>query len=91
MNDLIELDRYPYSGHSILMGKEEGGWQDREYILRYFDRAVGTALRRYREYVEKGIGAGRRPELTVGGLIRSVGGWKKASELAGSGDSVEGR
>jgi REP element-mobilizing transposase RayT len=90
VNDLSELDRYPYSGHSIVMGKEEGGWQDRDYVLRYFDRAVGAARRRYREYVEKGIGAGRRPELTGGGLIRSVGGWKKARELAGSGTRLKG-
>jgi hypothetical protein len=31
--------------------------------------------------VEKGVANGKRPELTGGGLIRSVGGWAAAKEL----------
>jgi hypothetical protein len=33
-----------------------------------------TARRRYREFVEKEIRKGKRPELVGGGLIRSLGG-----------------
>ena len=31
--------------------------------------------------MEKGIADGKRPELTGGGLIRSVGGWAAAKAL----------
>jgi hypothetical protein len=41
-------------------------------------------------YVGKGVEAGRRPELTGGGLIRSVGGWTRAKELAGTGIRLKG-
>ena len=34
-----------------------------------------AAQKKYRDFVEKGIGRGRNPELTGGGLLRSVGGW----------------
>jgi putative transposase len=85
VKDLNELERYPYSGHSILMGKGKSDWQDVGYVLGYFGSKVRVARRRYREYIEKGVDTGRRPELTGGGLIRSVGGWTRARELAGTG------
>ena len=31
--------------------------------------------KKYRDFVEKGIGRGRNPEITGGGLLRSIGGW----------------
>ena len=90
VKELSELDHYPYSGHSILMGKAKSDWQDMSYVLGCFGSKVRIARRRYKEYVEEGIEAGRRPELTGGGLIRSIGGWKKAKELAGSGIRLKG-
>ena len=36
---------------------------------------MSLARRRYREYVKKGIAAGKRPDLIGGGLVRSAGGW----------------
>lgn len=36
-----------------------------------------NAKTNYLSYVEKGLGQGRRPELTGGGLIRSLGGWSE--------------
>jgi hypothetical protein len=38
---------------------------------------VKIARREYREFVEKGIDQGRRPELQGGGLVRSAGGDKR--------------
>ena len=69
------MGKYPYSGHSVLMGKVKNDWQDIEWVLRLFDERVRVARRRYHEFVEKGIPMGRRKELTGGGLIRSMGGW----------------
>jgi REP element-mobilizing transposase RayT len=60
-----ELDKYPYCGHSVLMGKNKREWQDVDYILKFYDSKYLTARRRYREYVKKGLADGRRPELVA--------------------------
>jgi hypothetical protein len=39
-----------------------------------FGKNLKEARRRYRQFVEKGIKQGRRPELQGGGLVRSAGG-----------------
>jgi len=72
---LKESDKYPYSGHSVLMGKITRDFQDTDYVLRLFGKKVSAARKAYRTYVEKGIAQGRRPELVGGGLICSAGGW----------------
>lgn len=64
-----ELAWFSYTGHSTIMGRKKRIWQDTDYVLGYFDRRVGAARRRYREYVKKGIEMERRPELVGGGLI----------------------
>ena len=33
---LTKLDRYRYSGHSIIMGKVKNTWQERDYVLNWF-------------------------------------------------------
>lgn len=75
VSSLKELDRYPYSGHSRLMGKIKDQWQDIDTVLALFGKKRSAAQKKYREFVEKGIQEGKKPELTGGGLIRSVGGW----------------
>ncbi len=76
VRDLEELDRYPYAGHSALMGKQENEWQETGVVLGQFGRRVGVARSAYRAFVEAGIPLGRKPELVGGGLIRSLGGWR---------------
>lgn len=78
---LNELDRYAYSGHSAILGVCQNDWQDTQGVLRLFDQRESTARRRYRRFVEKGIAAGKREELTGGGLIRSSAGWASVREL----------
>ena len=75
VKELKELDKYPYCGHSVLMGENKREWQDVDYILKFCDSKYLTARRRCREYVKKGFADGRRPELVGGGLVRSAGGW----------------
>ena len=102
VKDINELERYPYSGHGVVMGRREASWQDREYVLGWFGRREREARRAYWEFVREGIALGRRPELVGGGLIRSVGGWSEVFSLRrqgvrertderilGSGDFVE--
>jgi REP element-mobilizing transposase RayT len=75
VSSMRQLDRYPYCGHSILMGKRNYDWQDTNYVLKLFGKQVSSARKRYREFVEKGVKKGRRTDLTGGGLIRTAGGW----------------
>ena len=69
------LDTYPYSGHSVLMRQRTADWQDTDVILSRFGRHKRTARRGYRVFLCEAVELGRRPELTGGGLIRSLGGW----------------
>ena len=99
---LDELEAYPYSGHSVIIGKIEHKWQDRDYVLRQFGDKEGRAKKEYRIFIEAGIGQGNRSELVGGGLLRSQGGWseviskrrrkgaeKSDERILGSGDFVE--
>jgi putative transposase len=61
---LPELNRYAYSGHSMLMGRKNRSWQDVDYVLSYFDKRPGRAKKAYYSYVEAGVEQGRRKELT---------------------------
>lgn len=74
------LSHYPFSGHCALMGESDIFWQDVDYVLAVFGKNVSSARNRYFDYVSKWALAGRRPELTGGGLIRSAGGWIAVKE-----------
>jgi len=119
VRDLKKLDKYPWSGHSAILGRRKNplipetatndstsASADRriafsqfrpgiekattnpedsvknkslaektiEDVLKHFGKTLKEARRRYRQFVEKGIKQGRRPELQGGGLVRSAGG-----------------
>ena len=79
--DMKSLDGYPYCGHSRLIGKIKGGFQDTEKVLSMFGKTRREARKRYKAFVTKGLLVGKRPELTGGGLIRSSGGWHALKAL----------
>jgi REP element-mobilizing transposase RayT/DNA-binding transcriptional ArsR family regulator len=79
--DLGGLNQYPYCGHSALMNKQKRDWQDTDFVLSVFGNSPTAARRSYNAYVKSGYGQGRRPELTGGGLIRSLGGWAASKKL----------
>lgn len=81
VKDLAALDRYPWSGHSALMGRIPRPWQAVTEVLAQFSQRTGTARRLYRRFVAEGVTRGRRPELEGGGLRRSVGGWEAVAAL----------
>jgi REP element-mobilizing transposase RayT len=81
VTDIKALDKYPFCGHAVIMGKKNIDWQDDAYVLKLFDKKRSTARRRYKIFVQKGIHEGKRPELTGGGLIRSSGGWSVIKSL----------
>ena len=88
LNRLSELRRYPWTGHSAIMGGVERVWQDTAAILSYFGRKRKQAIERYEDFVREGISQGRRPELVGGGLIRSLGGWSQVLSLRRKGGRV---
>jgi REP-associated tyrosine transposase len=91
VSDLKGLNKYPYSGHSILAGKTKQEWYDTKYVLSYFGKRVSDAKKSYLSYVKKGIEQGRRPGLVGGGLVRSMGGWAAVKKLRLKGqDRVKG-
>jgi REP element-mobilizing transposase RayT len=61
--DLGGLDRFPWSGHSVMMGKSSMPGQNTEEVLRCFGRRSGEARRRYRLFIEDGIAMGTREDL----------------------------
>ena len=78
---LDDLERYPWSGHAVVMNRIRHEWQDRNYVLGYFGKRDLSALQAYREFVAEESGRGRQPELTGGGLVRSIGGWSEVKSL----------
>jgi hypothetical protein len=90
VEDYSELCRYPYSGHSVILGHWEREWQEVEYVLRLFGEGVDTARRGYRRFVKEGIVQGKRPELVGGGLLRSQGGWTGVKALREAGTYQKG-
>ena len=91
VSDIKELNKYQYSGHSVLIGRKKHAWQDTEYVLSYFGKKVSESRKAYLSYVKKGIDQGRRPELTGGGLVRSLGGWTMIKKLRLKGqDRIKG-
>lgn len=72
MKTLRELDRYRWSGHSVLMGYESRPWQASEEVLSYFGRSQRAARKKYRQFIFEGISMGRREDL-IGGTKREGG------------------
>ena len=76
VEEMKALDKYPYCGHSAVLGKIKRDWQQIGYVLGLFGKRKSDAKKAYRLFVEKGVRQGKRPDLTGGGLVRSIGGWK---------------
>jgi REP element-mobilizing transposase RayT len=86
---LEELDQYAWSGHSAVMGKRECPWMDTNYVLLQFNDTKRKSRNAYRRFVQEGIGLGRQPELTGGGLVRSLGGLSQVQSAQRKGKKAE--
>jgi len=58
-----ELDRYPWSGHSVLMGFCSLESQEVDEVLEYFGSDLSRARGRYRDFISDGLKMGRRGDL----------------------------
>jgi putative transposase len=63
------------------VGAIDDGWQDTESVLILFAKCERSARTRYGDFVQSGLSMGKRPELSGGGLVRSVGGWSAVQAL----------
>ncbi len=90
VEDIRALDKYPYSGHGAVVGKVKRDWQHVGSVLEFFGLRKSDARKAYRQFVKKGGLQGRRPELTGGGLLRSVGGWAALGALRGEAVRIKG-
>ncbi len=81
VRDMDHLGKYPFSGHSGVMGKHEQAWQDRKAVLAYFGKRLYSARNKYKAFVSEGIEQGKRSDLIGGGLIRSTGGWAALRDM----------
>jgi len=80
-----ELDRSPWTGHSVIMGKRHTDWLDTEEVLINFGETERKARKAYREFVKAGLTEPEETDLSGGGLVRSIGGAWEALKAAGKG------
>jgi REP element-mobilizing transposase RayT len=85
-----ELDRYSFCGHRTIIGKAKHPWTDADYVLLQFGATRRKGLVEYRKFMREGVGIGHQPELTGGGLLRSLGGWSQVIARRRSGKKEEG-
>lgn len=71
VKNLAELDFYPWSGHTSLMGNQQTDGQDWKKVLLLFGRTIKKARENYRKFLEAADPKARRDDLVGGGLKRS--------------------
>jgi hypothetical protein len=82
VEDLCALDRYAWSGHSVVMGNGKLEGQVVEEVLVLFSGAKGEARRRYRLFIADGVAMGKREDLLRGGK-------RRADRTVGEGEEEE--
>ena len=90
VENIENLDKHPWCGHSALMNKTKQSWQNIDYIYGLFSDNKKSGRAKYRTFVENGNPEGSRPDLTGGGLLRSIGGWAALKGARKAGIRVKG-
>lgn len=80
MPDCESLERFPYTGHGAIVDSRPNDWQDINSVLALFALEPTVARQRYRRFIHEGANQGHCPDLTGGGMIRSLGGWAAVRE-----------
>lgn len=63
--EMAALERYPFSGHSVIMGKREYAVQQVDDVLALFSSKRSSALHEYSAFVEAGIQQGAREDEII--------------------------
>jgi hypothetical protein len=90
VKNIEELDLYPFCGHKTIIGKAKHSWVDADHVLLQFGGTRRKGMFAYRTFMREGVGLGHQPELTGGGLLRSLGGWSQVVAKRRSGNREEG-
>lgn len=90
VKDIWELNRYPWCGHSVILGNQRADWQDVDTVLALFGRTREEAMKAYMDYLLEGLLTGPEEELEGGGVIRSAGGWQSFQTLRKGGERWRG-
>jgi putative transposase len=75
-----DLDRFRWSGHSVVMGLRTLEGQAVGEVLGRFGRTAREARGAYWHFVAAGVALGRREELAGGGLRRSLARWGRGAK-----------
>jgi putative transposase len=78
---LDELDNYPWTGHSVIMGRNAQSWMDTGYCLSQFDKQIRRARISYRTFIKDGLSQGHLPTFSGGGLLNSRAGWSAVTSM----------
>ncbi len=81
VDSLSALDRYPWTGHAVLLGRLQQDWQHTEDVLRHFGQQTAIAKTMYRQFIADGLNKATRIDYGGGGLIRSYGGWQNLAQV----------
>ncbi|MEK6742512.1 MAG: transposase [Nitrospirota bacterium] len=83
------LDRYPWTGHRVIIGKAKYEWMDTEIVLAQFGGTKRKAISEYRRFMQDGMDHGHDPQYSGGGLVRSLGGWSNVCAMRRKGQKEE--
>jgi len=94
VNDLAALDRYPWSGHAVIVGKTTLEGQAVDEVLSLFTKGKREARKRYRLFVADGVALGKRDDLGGGRRVSREMLGERGEEpyderILGSGEFVE--
>lgn len=71
VKNVSELNKYPWTGHSVIAGNKVYPWQDVNLILDLFGNKKETGLKQYFRFIYDGLNSDK--DLEGGGLMRSTG------------------
>ncbi|MBN1434031.1 transposase [Candidatus Fermentibacterales bacterium] len=83
MVTLEQLCRYPWTGHSGLMGSFASTWQDSGSVLARFGSAVGAARKRLLDFMSSTDAQADVDLVEGGGLVWRNGEWVQPKKLPG--------
>ncbi|CAG0968397.1 hypothetical protein ANRL4_01098 [Anaerolineae bacterium] len=94
VDDLTALDGYPWSGHSVILGKNVMKYQVVDEVLSLFGKRKREARAKYRQFVADGVALGKREELGGGRriskeVLEGSGAEKYDARILGSGEFIE--
>jgi putative transposase len=87
VKNLSELNRYPWTGHGVLMGRRQNVWQEEGEVLGRFSGRRSQARLRYLGFMKEGMNQGEEPDFEGGGRTRSSGAGESPGDR-GDGDGL---